>query len=375
VQEIGRVLLILALFCVPRFDCAGENDYARVAIIQNATSLSLKISGEFVISDINGRKVLYEGRGLKTTVTAFSGGISLAGKTFKADKLLIKSRNPDTVVINGRTFRGDVSLVRDNKGNLSAVNKINLEDYIRGILYNEASHYWPMEALKAQAIVSRTYAVYQMQENRARDFDLTSDTYSQVYGGSASERFRTDKAVEETKGLILVYQGKVIPAYFHATCAGHTEDASLVWKTDLPPLKGVPCDFCKDSPHYNWHYVIFIGELRELLKNAGYDLGMIKDIQALGQDNSGRATDLNVVSERNELKIASKDLRSIVGANSIRSTRFSVRIEGEDAIFEGTGWGHGVGLCQWGAYFISKQGWDALKILQYYYPGTDVAAL
>jgi stage II sporulation protein D len=373
-QEIVKVLLILVACCRLQVAYAQER-YARVAIIQDAKTLSLKISGDFAISYLSGVKVLYEGRELKSTVAAFSGGITLAGKTFKTDKLLIKSWNPDTVIINGRAFRGDVSLIRDNKGNLTAVNKINLEDYIRGILYNEASHYWPIEALKAQAIVSRTYAVYQMQENRVRDFDLTSDTYSQVYGGSASERFRTDKAVEETKGLILVYQGKVIPAYFHATCAGHTEDASLVWKTDLPPLKGVVCDFCKESPHYNWHYVIFIGELRELLKNAGYDLGMIKDIQVLGNDNSGRVTDLNIVSERNELKIASKDLRSIVGPNLLRSTRFSVRIEGEDAIFEGTGWGHGVGLCQWGAYFVSKQGWDAKRILQYYYPGTDVAAL
>ncbi|HTZ11862.1 MAG TPA: SpoIID/LytB domain-containing protein [Candidatus Margulisiibacteriota bacterium] len=367
------ILLILAAGCIlqPVF----ADNYARVAIIQNANSLSLKILGEFIISDISGKNTFYKGRGLRSTVTTFPGGISLAGRSFKEDKLLIKSWDPDTVIINGNTFRGDVSLIRDNKGNLTAVNKIALEDYIRGILYNEASHYWPMEALKAQAIVSRTYAVYQMQENAGRDFDLTNDTYSQVYGGSASERFRTDKAVEETKGLILTYQGKAIPAYFHATCAGHTEDASLVWKTDLPPLKGVPCDFCKESPHYNWHYVIFIGELRELLKKAGYDLGMIKQIQILGNDNSGRVTDLNIVSERNEFKIASKDLRNIVGANLLRSTRFTVTIEGDDAIFEGTGWGHGVGLCQWGAYFMSKQGWEAKKILQYYYPGTDVKAL
>jgi len=378
---IRRLIIILIFILVTSQEsgvrsCFAQGPvYIRVAIIQDAASLSLKTSGLFEITDANGKKVLYRGKNLKTTVTAYKGGILLAGESFNAAKIVLVINEPDVAIINGGRFRGNIQFIKKDNLHLLVVNQINLEDYVKGILYHESSHYWPMEALKSQAIVSRTYAVYQAQENKTKDFDVTSDVYSQVYGGSASERYRTNKAVQETAGLIVTYQDKPIPAYFHATCGGHTEDASLLWKTDLAPLKGVPCDFCKESPHYNWHYVIFIGELREELKNAGYNLGMIKEIQILGHDNSGRVTELNIVTERNELKIPAKDLRNIVGPNLIRSTRFNVSIEGQDAVFEGTGWGHGVGLCQWGAYFMAKQGWDAKRILQYYYPGTDVKAL
>jgi stage II sporulation protein D len=372
----SRLIFILALVFGLTIDAiAKETSYIRVAIIQDAASLSLKTSGLFEITDASARNILYRGKNLKTTVTAYKGGILLAGKTFNLAKIVLSINEPDVAIINGRKFRGNIRFIKKDNLHLLVVNQINLEDYIKGILYHESSHYWPIEALKAQAIASRTYAVYQMQENRAKDFDVTSDVYSQVYGGSTSERYRTNKAVEETLALIITYQDKPIPAYFHATCAGHTEDASVLWKTDLAPLKGVACDFCKESPHYNWHYVIFIGELREELKNAGYNLGMIKEIQILGRNNSGRSTELNLVTDRNELKIPAKDLRNIVGPDLIRSTKFNVTIEGQDAIFEGTGWGHGVGLCQWGAYFMAKQGWDAKKILQYYYPGTDVKTL
>ena len=371
-------LIILLLHCCTAAlvtTSAEITNYIRVAIIQDTASLSLKTSGLFEITDINSRDVLYRGKNLKTTVTAYKGGILLAGKTFNLTKIVLSINEPDVAIINGRKFKGNIQFIKKDNLHLLVVNQINLEDYIKGILYHESSHYWPIEALKAQAIASRTYAVYQMQENRAKDFDVTSDVYSQVYGGSTSERYRTNKAVEETLALIITYQDKPIPAYFHATCAGHTEDASVLWKTDLAPLKGVACDFCKESPHYNWHYVIFIGELREELKNAGYNLGMIKEIQILGRNNSGRVTELNLVTDRNELKIPAKDLRNIVGPDLIRSTKFNVSIEGQDAIFEGSGWGHGVGLCQWGAYFMAKQGWEAKKILQYYYPGTDVKTL
>lgn len=226
-----------------------------------------------------------------------------------------------------------------------------------------------------QAIVSRTYAVYEMQENKAKDFDMTSDIYSQVYGGSTSERFRTNRAVDETKDQIITYQGKAIPAYFHACCGGHTEDASILWKINLPPLKGVPCGFCKESPHFNWHYVLTFGEIQEKLADAGYKIKNIKDIVVMGHDKSGRVTSLNLIAKNKELKISAKDFRNAIGPNIIKSTNFTASIVKDDVIFEGLGWGHGVGLCQWGAYFMAKQDYTAEVILRYYYPGTNVETL
>ena len=335
---------------------AQSTEYIRVAILQDERSISLKIKGAYEITDMDGREILSAGRNLRSTVTTYKEGILIAGKIFKTDKVLIKINDPDVIIINGRTFRGNIQFIKNNSARLTVINYIELEDYIKGILYHETSHYWPMEALKAQAIVCRTYALNACIENKSKDYDATSDIYSQVYGGRTSERFRTNNAVQETRGLVLTYKDKVFSAYYHATCGGHTEDASLLWDIDIVPLKGVPCGFCKDSPHFNWHYVLSIKELEEKLKEAGIKALKINDVIVLGRDKSGRVTDLKVACGAKDIIISAKDLRSAIGPNIIRSTNFTLRIEKQDVVFEGFGWGHGVGLCQWGAYFMAKAG-------------------
>jgi len=346
-----------------------------VAIIPGAESVNLKAYGNYEITDGKTGKPLSGGRNLKSVVTTYKGQILIGGKLFNTYKVSLASGDGGLILIDGRRFRGEIQFIINSDAKLLVVNNIDLEDYVKGILYHEASHYWPMEALKAQAIVSRTYAVFQRQENKGRNFDVTSDIYSQVYGGRASERYRTNKAVEETKGIVLTFQGKVFPTYFHATCGGHTEDASVLWNTDLPPLKGVVCNFCRQSEHFKWHYVLSLEEIKKELNQAGFKIGNIFDLVVLNRDNSGRVTDLSIVSSSGIVKIPAKDFRGALGPNIIRSTNFHVSIVDKDAVFEGLGWGHGVGLCQWGAYFMSKQGYSAEQILKYYYPGTDVKTL
>jgi stage II sporulation protein D len=291
------------------------------------------------------------------------------------DKLFIKSSDPHAIIIDGRMFRGNTQLIKKDDSHLLVVNHIELEDYIKGVIYNEASHYWPMEALKAQAIVCRTYALYQMQENSQKDYDVTSDVYSQVYGGRVSERYRTNKAVEDTEGVIITYQGRPFPAYYHATCGGYTEDASVLWNIDISPLKGVACGFCKDSPHFNWHYVLSIDWFKARLADAGYRINSLKDIVIESRDKSGRVTNLKISTDEKDIEIPAKDFRNIVGPNIIRSTNFTVAILNHDIVFEGIGWGHGAGLCQWGAYFMAKAGYKYDEILKHYYPGINIDSL
>lgn len=356
----------------------GENSqlphYVRVAIIQDTLSLRLKISGFYEVIDSTNNKVLYRGKNLNTTVTTYRDTILIGNINFHSNKVLIKTQDVNAIVINDRKFRGDIQFIKKNNSRLSVINYIELEDYIKGILYHEASHYWPVEVLKAQAIACRTYAVYQIQENVLRDYDVTSDIYSQVYGGRISERYRTNKVVDETKNLVLTYQGKSFPAYYHATCAGHTEDASLLWNIDIVPLKGVVCNFCKDSPHFKWHSVLSVEDINNKLVNAGYKISDIRDIQILGRDKSGRIANFKIITANNkELKISGKDLRNIIGPNIIRSTNFMVNVVKGEAVFDGVGWGHGAGLCQWGAYFMAKQGYTAEQILEYYYPKSVIS--
>lgn len=352
-----------------------SSKYVRVAIIQDTGSLNLKIPGAYEISDLTTGEVLAKGKVLKTTVTAYKEGILLGEMSFNRNRIFIQSLDQGPIIINARRFRGNMEFIKKDNLHLLIINYIELEDYIKGILYHEVSHYWPIEVLKAQAVTCRTYALYQMGENKSQDYDLTADIYSQVYGGRTSERQRTNLAVESTSGVVLTYNGKIFPAYFHATCGGHTEDASLVWNIDLAPLKGVICDYCQDSPHFKWHNVLTIKEISDALAKSDYQIKAIKDIIIEERDSSGRVTKLKLISADKNIEISAKDLRNIIGPNIIRSTNFKVNVVENDAVFEGLGWGHGVGLCQWGAYFMAKDGSTYQEILEYYYPQTHVSAI
>jgi len=352
-----------------------ESRLIRVAIIKDASSLRLKIKGSYKITDSATKKVLSQGRNIKTTVTAYKEGILLAAEAFNNERILITASDPDAFMINDRNFRGSIEIIKNEKSSLLVVNHIDLEDYIKGILYHESSHYWPQEALKAQAVVCRTYALYQTQKKESRDYDLTNDIYSQVYGGRVSERFRTNRAVEETVGQVIFYAGKILPAFYHATCGGHTEDAAVLWDINSPPLKGVTCDFCKESPHYQWHNVLSKDELVEKMQAGGYKIKDIGKIILLDKDRSGRYKNLKIISATGQIDMSVKDFRNVVGPNEIKSAIFQVKIAVGDIVFEGFGWGHGVGLCQWGAYFMAKEGYQYREILKYYYPESYVKAL
>ena len=255
------------------------------------------------------------------------------------------------------------------------VNAVELENYIKGVLYHEVSHYWPMESLKAQAVAARSYALYQMQMNRHKDFDVTSDIYSQVYGGRGSERYRTNIAIERTKGLVMVYRGKLLLAYFHATCAGHTEDVSELWKEDLPPLKGVACSFCRFSPHFFWKKNFRLKDIQDKLNAKGYGLGLIKEIRIIERNTSGRIKTLEIETrDGKKANISGKDFREIIGPNNIKSNNYEVDMQGYYMDLIGKGWGHGVGMCQWGAAQMASEGYSYEQILKYYYPGVDIVS-
>jgi stage II sporulation protein D len=366
--------LSAACCLAPAYSYAQEEHYVRVAIIQDVSSFRLKVKGSYEIIDSLTNKLLGRGKNLNTTVAVYSGGILFGDIKARTNKVFLKSYSAESITINDRVFRGDIQLIKNNM-KLLVINYIELEDYVKGISVRETSHYWPFESLEAEVIVFRTFAIFRTEENAGRDFDLSNDVYSQVYGGRAAERYRINKAVERTKGLVLTYKGKILPAFYHATCGGHTQDAASYWKIDLPPLKGVPCNFCQDSPHSKWHSVLTRKEVRDVLVKGGFKIDDIKDIQVLGQDKSGRVTDLKIVTEKKDIKISSKDFRNTLGPNTIKSTNFGVKVIGQDIVFEGLGWGHGVGLCQWGAYFMAKEGYTCKQILEYYYPGAEISPI
>lgn len=351
--------------------------YIRIALLKDVKDITVTIRGSYEIYDPESNDRLIKGRRLKKTViTAAKSGINFGRETFNIDRIRLLPSKDVTILVRNkkRSYRGAIDIIRTSDNKITVVNQLWLEDYIKGVLYHEVSHRWPMEALKVQAVAARTYAVYQMDANKRKLFDVTNDIYSQVYGGRTSEKFRTNIAVDRTKGEIMLFNKKILPAYFHATCGGRTENVQELWNhDDLKPLRGVRCRFCRRSPHYKWKKNIRLKDVQDKLNKKGHKIGLIKDIRIIERNKSGRVKNLEIVSrDGKSITIPGKDFRIIVGPNIIRSNDYRLYIKGYYMDVEGSGWGHGVGMCQWGAYGMSKMRYRYDEILRHYYPGMEL---
>ena len=348
----------------------------RVSIMDDKDSIYVSVRDAYKVFALNSDRVLMAGPRLATTVKGTKDGIMVGTKELKMGGIRVKSEGKAKIYVGGRLFRGDVDIVRKDNGKLILVNNISLDDYLYGVLYHEVSHRWPMEVLKAQAIAARTFALYQARQNKMQPYDLRSDIYSQVYGGSTSERWSTTMAVNLTKGKVLVYNGDLLPAYYHATCAGSTEDASNLWKVDMQPLDGVECSFCVKSPHYKWTKEIPLWSLERKLSESGYKIGKIASVSVLSRNKSGRVDKMEIRDNAGvSVVLTGKDFRQLIGPNELRSTRFDVSVKYGSLIVDGRGWGHGVGMCQWGAFGMASQGKKADEILKHYYPGAEIVTI
>ena len=352
------------------------NITVRVSILDDRDGISLALKGRYKIYAINSERVIMEGPYLNVNISVIKDGLKIGPREIKVDGVKVKGAKDSNIYVDGRRFRGAIDVIRKDNAKLMVINYLDLDEYLYGVLYHEVSHRWPMEVLKAQAIAARTFALYQARQNKLQPYDLRSDVYSQVYGGRASEKWSTTKAVNLTRDKILTYNGDILPAYYHATCAGYTEDASNLWNIDLPPLKGVPCNFCTNSPHYKWSKDIPLWELENKLKDNKYMIGKVASVSILSKNRSGRVDKLEIKDESGvSVILTGKDFRQIIGPNDVRSTKFDASIRWGSLVLNGFGWGHGVGMCQWGAYGQARQGKKAEEILKYYYPGAEITTI
>lgn len=285
------------------------------------------------------------------------------------------------LTVDGTPVRGDLVIsVRDRR--VLVVNELALEDYVRSVVPSEVPSDWPAEALKVQAILARTYVLHQQAERGGNGFDVDATVQSQVYRGIPSEDGRTSKAVEATAGRVVHYGGRLAFTPYHSTSAGPTEDASEVWGIDLPYLKGVDCSFDTESPAARWTRRVPLDEIEASLDQAGYRVGPIGSLTPLGRNRSGRVSAVRIVHAGGALILKGEDLRRIIGYRRLPSMRFDLtafEVNPEsrqvEVWFQGGGWGHGVGLCQWGMKALAERGWTADQIISYYYPGTTIHAL
>lgn len=304
--------------------------------------------------------------GARVTVGLDPRGLVVDGVPTLSEAVRLRPRGERLgIVVNGARVRGDVVVARGRTpGTLQVVNVLPLEDYLVGVLGSEMPPAFPLEALKAQAVAARTYALNKKLEQYGQFFHLGSSVISQVYKGLAAEDARTRAAVEATRGQVLTFMLQPIEAYFHASCGGRTENGADALGRELPYLQSVDCP-CGKLPTSHWTMRLSSGELN------GLGLGKAVTVEVEGRTATGRA-------RRVALGGRSMDavrLRERIGYMRLKSLFFDIERAPGGWEVRGRGFGHGAGLCQWGARVYAEKGWDFARILQHYYPGTELQRL
>lgn len=283
--------------------------------------------------------------------------------------------------LDGRLYRGALEAFINPLGIAVLVNELNLEDYLKGVVANEINPvvFPHPEAIKAQAIAARSFALAGLAQFAARGFDLYSDDRSQVYQGAGSELALSNQAVDETRGLAAVYQGRPIVAFYSSTCGGRTEDYQLVFQRDpIPYLRGgVECE--DDSGRYSsWEETVPASRIQENLDRMA-KVGRLKKLVVLKRGASGRIVEMRFAGDQGETVLKGNNVRAVLGLRSslIVDLKTSYDSSGyvRDLQVKGKGYGHGVGLCQIGAIELAKRGVTFEKILKRYYPGVEVVQM
>ncbi len=315
--------------------------------------------------------------------------ISFKGERIRASYLSVSGKKQEWVSYNAKKYRGEIRYYNDQKS-LYVINFLDLEDYTRGVVPVEIglkeSKYF--QALKCAAVAGRTYAIMKLDQ-RQKNFDVYADVRDQAYVGFSGETEIDNAAVSETYNEILTYKGQPAKMFYHSTCGGYTENFENAFgNVTFPYLTAVEDKFCGESPFYEWEEEFSAGEIYKALVNAGLlkiGLNSVTDIEIKEKHKTGRVKKLIVkLSDGKSVVIDGRRVRDIFRSKKdgdiLRSSLFEIETEKnrgvlQAVIFRGKGYGHGVGMCQWGALVQSQNDTDYREILKFYFPGTEVSKL
>jgi len=322
---------------------------------------------------VAGKIALYDPTGRALGV--YSGNL-----TVKPDTATTASGTPAAVAVNNHPYRGDMEIMVDpqTKAGLNAVNQVPLEQYLYGVVPSEMPASWPKEALMAQAVAARTYAVANLGRHSDRGFDLYSTTADQAYQGLADEASTSTQAVDATTGVVVTYEGQPINALFHSNSGGHTEDIKDVWGFNLPYMKGVT-DYDQAAPRYHWIQDFTSAQVAAAVKHLGADVGQVTELHPASTTPFGRVSQLQVVGTTGTTVVDGNKFRLALGLYSTLYQPTPVNSPGQplptDFRFDGQGWGHGLGLSQYGARQLAANGENYKQILLHYYTGVALTTL
>ena len=316
--------------------------------------------------------------------------------------VVIQPLKGGTLLINGREYRGRVRLVRSGD-HFDCVNLVPMELYLRGVVPHEIGRLGRegFEALKAQAIASRNYALQRMVESRHRSYDMVSTVFDQVYKGAEEEWPLANLAIDQTRGQVLWIDGQPAEVYYSSTCGGASADIHEVWNhapvSHLRKVRDADEEgrsWCRTSQYFRWRHSWSARELGAILRAylpqaaglpAGTPIGRLVDLNITRSTADSRASLLEVLTDTGRYEVKGDRIRSALKrdlqGNALRSIMFRLQKQYDDEgrlvriVARGAGWGHGIGLCQVGAISRSRLGQDHRRILAAYFPGTELRRL
>lgn len=367
-----KKILLLALFLVLLpLNIFAKEDYDKIDIkvgkslsagenlkVKSKSNLKVVTSDEQVINNTNNKEINIK----------FDGkNINLNGKNFKLNNFpqngafLISSDSPIYVAKIKRNYGGAISFRVNNK-KLDIVNRVDMDEYLKGVLPKEMSPSFPMESLKAQALCSRSFAINNYNKFIKNGYNLDDTTRSQVYYGKDVEEKTTNKAVEETIGQVIKYDGKIAETIFCASSGGYTVASSEAWGGN-----SVPYLISKEDPYsvHPWKYELKNSDLKKLNLSDVFSV-------SLEYNNSNRVNNLTFSTSKGDVEIKATDFRQKIGNTIIKSTLFDVNVIGNKVFVSGKGYGHGVGMSQYGAVEMAKKGNNYKDIIEFYFPGTNI---
>ena len=382
---------------------SGEPEL-RIGLAVGLPSATVGGGGDLVVNDPSGARLAVIPSGEQWRVIPSGIGVTVQppgriGST-PSEMIAVIAADPSSVVrVNGRTYRGIVEIVRDTAG-FTLVNRLPLESYLLGVVSAEMGrrNLAEFEALKAQAVVSRTYALRNLRRRAALGFDLHAGIADQMYAGRGSETPEGLEAVRSTRGMVLTYGGAPIDAFYYSTCGGQTADGVEVFRAaSRPYLRSFPdvdesgAAYCRISPRYRWREEWTGDALRATLRRTlpaatgvrSDQVDEVRDVWVVQRTSSGRVGRLAITLRSNQVMVDGPAIRQVLRPASgdlLRSAAFTLMVTGAGQgitrlVADGSGAGHGVGLCQWGAVGRSRAGHDFQRILAAYYPGATIQRL
>ena len=291
-------------------------------------------------------------------------------ETGGSDREWLVTAQSGHLTVGGKPYRGKI-LVKPYQGALLVTNLVDIEDYLRGVVPSEMPASWPAEALKAQAIAARTYALFQISKRADYAFDVDPTIYYQVYGGVRAEHPATNRAIDATAGQILVHGGRPIVAYFSSANGGYTETAGNVWGIDFDYLKSVP-DAYDPRGYSGWSETFSRGQVQAKLERWIGSKGHLRDLRVSSATRAGRVKQVTLECSGGPVNVEGEAFRKAMGRSKFISWVYQPRVNGEKVTFHGKGFGHAVGMSQHGAKIQARDGRSFEEILAFYYRGAGL---